>query len=68
MMEKIIAVLAYTVVTIIIVVLSYSTIYFFSTTVESIKVHEPEKGIHCAVVSRMFNTSISCWSINHEQD
>lgn len=33
--------------------------YMFSNI--SIHVIQPEEGIKCVVVSRMFNTSVDCW-------
>jgi len=40
--------------------------YFISSKVENIKVVEVEPGVHCAVTSRMFNTSIDCWRVDDE--
>ncbi len=33
---------------------------------EVVEVIEPEPGIHCAVVSRMMNTSIDCWQVQDD--
>lgn len=33
----------------------------FANTVSTHEVIEPEQGVKCVVVSRMFNTSVDCW-------
>lgn len=35
----------------------------FSKLVSDYEVIEPEPGIRCVVVSRMFNTSVDCWKV-----
>jgi hypothetical protein len=40
--------------------------WFFARSVEDIKVVKVEPGVHCAVTSRMFNTSIDCWRVDDE--
>lgn len=34
---------------------------YFADNVSSYEVITPEPGVNCVVVSRMFNTSVSCW-------
>ncbi len=34
----------------------------FSKTIRDYEVIEPEPGVRCVVVSRMFNTSVDCWT------
>jgi len=36
---------------------------FFADTVSKHEVINPEDGVKCVVVSRMFNTSVDCWKI-----
>ena len=34
----------------------------FSKSVSDYEVIQPKEGVECVVVSRMFNTSVDCWS------
>lgn len=34
----------------------------FADSVSDYEVIKPEPGVKCVVVSRMFNTSVDCWS------
>lgn len=38
--------------------------YLFSSTIKDYEIIEPEDGVHCVVVSRMFNTSVDCYKLN----
>lgn len=40
--------------------------YIGSTAVKDYEIIEPEDGVHCIVVSRMMNTSVSCWKLDDE--
>lgn len=38
--------------------------YLISRSVKDYEIIEPEKGVRCIVVSRMYNTSVDCWKTN----
>lgn len=39
---------------------------FFAASIKDIEVVEVEPGVKCAIVSRMFNTSVDCWSNDND--
>ena len=59
--------LKYIVVYIVILLLIWVAGSLFADNISTFEVIEPEKGVKCVVVSRMFNTSVDCWKINHNQ-
>lgn len=55
--EIIVSLLFYT----ILVLSMWYLVKIFSDSVSSHEIISPEKNVKCVVVSRMFNTSVSCW-------
>lgn len=39
----------------------------FAVAISDHEIIEPEKGVHCIIVSRAFNTSVACWKIGGTQ-
>ena len=44
-------------------VIIFMGVDWISKSVSDYSVIEPESGVKCVVVSRMFNTSVDCWKV-----
>lgn len=44
----------------------WSMTYFVGNTVSDYEIVKPRKNVECVVVSRMFNTSVSCYHVEEK--
>lgn len=46
-----------------IIVIIWICAKYFADSISDYEVIQPEPGVKCVVVSRAFNTSVSCWKV-----
>ena len=47
---------------VVMIVFLFGALFYFSKKAERIEIISPQDGVKCVIVSRMFHTSIDCWS------